>query len=153
MACFPADCCIGPERGRHVHLVANRVADQRMRAVNRPGGALSFRGRKHFVFLIVVEVLIGESGLLLAERRHHLGFGVGLERAHVMLGAGYQGDMHYFFAFNGMQQIAHHAGIHAAVLGLRRLAQPGGDEYVRDIGVLQRRFHVLGNLKVDGNMF
>ena len=51
-----------------------------------------------------------------------------------------------------MQQIAHHAGIHAAVLGLRRLAQPGGDEYVRDIGALQRRFHVLANLKVDGNV-
>ena len=40
---FLADRCIGPERGRHVHLVANRVADQRVRAMNGPAEALPFR--------------------------------------------------------------------------------------------------------------
>jgi hypothetical protein len=69
-----------------------------------------------------------------------------------MLGAGHQGDVVYFLAFNRTQQVAHHAGIHAAVLGLGGLAQPGGDEYVRDIQALQRIFHVLADLKVDGNV-
>jgi hypothetical protein len=55
-------------------------------------------------------------------------------------------------AFNPMQQIAYDAGIHAAVLDLRRLAHPGGDENVRDIRVLQRRLHVLAGLQVDCNV-
>ena len=123
-----------------------------MRAVNGPGEALPLRGRKHFVFLIVVEILIRKAGLLLAERRHHLGFAVRLKRAHVVLGAGDQGDMLDVLAFDRMQQIAHHARIHAAVLGLRGLAQPCGDEDIRDIRVLQRRLHVLAGLQVDGNV-
>src|ERR1700735_919313 len=40
---FLADCCIGSERRRHVHLVADGVADERMRTVYRPNEAVVFR--------------------------------------------------------------------------------------------------------------
>ena len=69
-----------------------------------------------------------------------------------MLGASDQGDMLDFFVFDRMQQIADHGGIHAAVLGLRGLAQPGGDKQVRDVRVRQRGIHILADLKVDGNV-
>ena len=60
--------------------------------------------------------------------------------------------MFYFLSLNGAQQIAHHAGIDAAVLGLGGLPQPSGDENVSNVRALQRSLDVFRNLKIERNM-
>ena len=117
-----------------------------------PAEALPLRSREHLVFLIVIEILVGKARLLFAERRCRLGFGIGLERTHIVFGAGDQGDVFDVLAFNRMQQIAHDAGIHTAVVGLRRLAQPSGDENFSNVHVLQRGFHLATSLEIDGDV-
>ena len=149
---FPADRGIGAERCGHVHLVADRIPDQRMRTMDRPAEALAFGGCEDLVFLVIVEILVGEARLLFAERCDRLSLCIGLEGSHVMLETGDQRDMANGLAFHRAQEIAHHAGVDAAVFCFRRLAQPGRDEDVGGMNVCQRLHDGDGVGQVHGDM-
>jgi hypothetical protein len=68
------------QRQSHVHGIAQRIADDGVRAVHAPRQAV-LRGRcKQPVFLSIVEILDGLAALLFAERRHgHGALAVGVE--------------------------------------------------------------------------
>ena len=88
-----ADRAVDRQRHAHVHRVAERPADQRVRPVHRPGEPVALGRREQDVLLRVVEVLVRQARLLLGERRVGLGLRVGLERPEVVLQAGDQGDV------------------------------------------------------------
>ena len=76
------------QRRAHVHGVADRLADHRVRPVDAPGEAVARGGGEDLVLLRVVEVLDVEPALLLAERRlRQRALAVGLERPEIVLEA------------------------------------------------------------------
>ena len=81
------------ERHAHVHRVAERPADQRVRPVHRPGEAVALGSGEEHVLLHVVEVLVGQARLILRERRVRLSLGVRLERPEVVLEPGDERDV------------------------------------------------------------
>ena len=68
-----ADRRVDGERHAHVHRVAERPADQRVRPVHGPREPVALGGGEEDVLLDVVEVLVRQAGLILGERRVRLG--------------------------------------------------------------------------------
>ena len=87
------DGAVGGERDAHVHGVAQRVADDGVRPVHRPAEAVLVGRGEEEVLLVVVEVLVVQARLALAERRLRRVLRVGLERAEVVLESGHQGNV------------------------------------------------------------
>ncbi len=128
-----ADGGLDGERLAHVHRVADGVADDGVRAVDAPGEPVTLGRLPELVLLGVVEVRVGQAGLVLVERGvRDVPGAVGLERAQVVLEAGHERDVpHRPGRPHRGQHVAHDAGVDLDVLGLGGLARPGGDEHVR----------------------
>src|SRR5262245_41180126 len=63
------DRCVGRQRHSHVHGVAERVADDRMRAMHAPPESIPRGGSKNLILLRIIEILDVKSRLVLAKRR------------------------------------------------------------------------------------
>ena len=150
-----ADRSIGGERRAHVHRVADRLANDRMRPVHAPGEAVAPRGGVHFVFLVVVEVRDVETRLLLAHRgrRKEPASRVGLERSKVVLKPGDERDM--LDASRRRERVEHGAddpGIDPDVLFFGRPARPDGQIDVARLQPAHRLGHACGVVQVGGDM-
>src|SRR5581483_4118087 len=83
----------------------------------------------------VVEVLVGQPRLLLAERRVGLHLRVRLERPEVVLQPGDERDVaNRPFGGGRVEEVLEHAPVDLAVLRLGRAARPGREEDVRGRG-------------------
>ena len=137
------------ERHPHVHRVAERPADQRVRTMHRPGEAVALGGREEHVLLDVVEVLVRQARLLLRERRVRLGLRVRLERPEVVLEPGDQRDVSDGpLAGDGVEQVPEHAPVDVAVLRLGRAARPRREEHVGRCGAAHRGRDRVGVLEI-----
>src|ERR1700747_2391761 len=67
LACFPADAAVDAERDAHIHGVAERVADDTVRAVNTPAESAPLGRLVEEVFLRVVEVETRQTGRVFAK--------------------------------------------------------------------------------------
>ncbi len=90
-----ADHGEGGERRAHIHGVADRLADDRVRPVHAPSEAEALRRLVDLVFLVIVEIREGEPRVLFAHRRHRQSSGarISFERPKVVLEAGHQRDV------------------------------------------------------------
>ena len=141
---FAAQRGMDRQRRPHVHRIADRLADHRVRPVHAPGETVACRRGEQFILLRIIEVLDIQPPLLLAERRlRQRTFAVSLERPQIVLEPGDQRDMaRPGSGRQAIQQVAHHRGIDADILRLAVLPRPGGDKHRigRDVG--QRRTRV-----------
>ncbi|MNS99202.1 hypothetical protein D3C72_1335990 [compost metagenome] len=122
----------------HVHGIAQRVADDGVRAVHAPRKTIP-RGRvEQPVFLLIVKILDRLPALLFAERRDgHAALAIGVERSQVVLEASDQRRMAQVAggAQRG-QHIGDHGAIDADVFLLVGLARPGRE---KDVAGIQAR--------------
>jgi hypothetical protein len=128
----------GGERGTIAHQVADRIADDGVRAVDGPAKAVAGGGVHHDVFEFIVEVLLGQARRVLAEGGDGGDVAAILERAGVVLGACHQADMAQALAGICNQDRAQHSAIQADVVGLGLAEGPGA---VEDMGRVE-----VGNL-------
>ena len=86
---FLADRSIGGERRAHVHRVADRLADDRMRTMHAPGETVALGGGVNLVLLAIIEIGKVQTRLLLAQRRRRSSAAtdISLERSKVVLEA------------------------------------------------------------------
>ena len=128
---LPADGGVDGQRHAHVHGIPDRPTDDRVRPMDRPGEPDVAGELPEDVFLVVVEVLVGETFLILPEGRVRLHERVGLERAQVVLEPGGEGDVLQARGVgNRGEEVAEHASVYLDVLGLGGLAGPGREEDV-----------------------
>ncbi len=129
----PAQARVHGQGRAHVHRIAHRRADHRVRAMHAPLEAIAGGGGKHLVLLRVVEVVHGQARLLFTEGRlRQVALRVRLERAEVVLQARHQRYvLHRARGLKRAKQVTHHRAVHPDVLGLVGLPGPGSDEHVR----------------------
>ncbi len=105
-----------------------------MGPVYRPGEPCLGRRRVEDVLLDIVEVPVGEPGLVFPERRVGLRLAVGLERSEVVLEARHERHMGKVGRWReGVEQVPQHRPVDAAVLVLGLLAGPGAEEDMADV--------------------
>src|ERR1700740_849520 len=76
-----ADGGIHGECDTHVHRVADRVANDRVRTMHAPSEAIAFSSGEHLIFLCVIEIFYIETRLLFAKGRcRQLTFAICLKR-------------------------------------------------------------------------
>ena len=123
-----------------IALIANRVADDRVRPVHAPSEARTPGDGEQLVFLRVIEVVDVEPGLVLAKRRgRQLAFAVSLERTEVMLEPGHQRHVaERTHRRQRVEDVAHHGAVDPDVVRLGFLPQPCADEGVGGAQPLQR---------------
>ena len=125
----------------HVHGIAQRIADDGVRAVHAPRKAVLGGRREQAVFLLIVKILDVLAALLFAERRHrHCSLAIRIERSQVMLEARHQRHMaQVALRSQRGQHIGHHGAVDADVFLLVFLARPGREEDVAGVQARQRR--------------
>ena len=109
---FPADGCLDGERETHVHGIADRMPDYRVRAVHGPAKALVPGGSPQLVFLGVVEVGRRQPRLAFAEGSiRHLPRRIRFKRAQIVLQPGHEGHMLHRMAAEAGQQVPQHGRV------------------------------------------
>ena len=109
---FPADGCLDGERESHVHGVADRMPDHRMRPVHGPAKALLPGGSPQLVFLGVVEVGRRQPRLAFAEGGvRHFPRRIRFKRAQIVLQPGHEGHVLHRLAVEAGQQVPQHGRV------------------------------------------
>ena len=124
----------------HVHGIAQRIADDGVRAVHAPRKTVLSGRFKQAVFLCIVKILHGLAALLFAERRHrHCSLAIRIERSQVVLEPRHQRRMAQVAGWpQGSQHIGHHGAVDADVCLLVFLARPSREEDVAGVQARQR---------------